>query len=66
MWDMFKVNNKDNQNDNGVVLVSLLLTLNIFHSFYVSINFKQINGDWVISLISHLYETVLNAFWKSK
>ena len=64
---MFKVNNKDNQNDNnGVVLVSLLLTLNIFHSFYVSINFKQVNGGWVISLISHLYETVLNAFWKSK
>ena len=64
---MFKVNNKDNQNDNnGVVLVSLLLTLNIFHSFYVSINFEQVNGGWVISLISHLYETVLNAFWKSK
>ena len=26
---MFKINNKDN---NGVVLVSLLLTLNIFHT----------------------------------
>ena len=39
VWNMFKVNNKDtkttpHQNDaNGVVLVSLLLTLNIFHTF---------------------------------
>ena len=39
---MFKVNNKDNK-ANGIVLVSLLLTLNIFHIFErVSIvNFEQ-------------------------
>ena len=28
---MFKVNNKDTRTMSGVVLVSLLLTLNIFH-----------------------------------
>ena len=32
---MFKVNNKDPINDaNGFVLVSLLLTLNIFHTLF--------------------------------
>ena len=36
----------------GVVLVSLLLTLNIFHTlFSVSIvNFEQVNAGWVASL----------------
>ena len=33
--NMFKVNNKGNQNDApGVVLVPLLLTLNIFHTLF--------------------------------
>ena len=42
---MFKVNNKDT---NGVVLVSLLSTLSIFHNFSsVSIvNFEQVNAGW--------------------
>ena len=42
---MPKVNNKD----TGVVLVSLLLTLDIFHTFSsVSIiNFEQVNVCWV-------------------
>ena len=45
---MFKADNKDT---NGVVLVSLLLTLNIFHTFSsVSIvNFEQVNTGWVNS-----------------
>ena len=35
LWIMFKVNNKKHQNDvNDVVLVFLLLTLNIFHTFF--------------------------------
>ena len=34
VWNMFKVNNEDTKNNAiGVVLVSLLLTLNIFHTF---------------------------------
>ena len=34
MWNMFKVNKQKHQNDiNDVVLVFLLLTLNIFHTF---------------------------------
>ena len=43
---MFKVNNKD----NGVVLVSLLLTLNIFHtcSSVSIVNFEQVNAGWGI------------------
>ena len=33
---------------NGVVLVSLLLTLNIFHTFSVSIvNGEHVIADWV-------------------
>ena len=46
---MFKVNNKDTRTTPiVVVLVSLLLTLNIFHTlFYVSIvNFEQVNADY--------------------
>ena len=34
---MFKVNNKDTRTTPGVVLVSLLLTLDIFHTLCVSI-----------------------------
>ena len=41
---MFKVNNKD---INGVVLMSLLLTFNIFHMFSVFIvNFEQVDAGW--------------------
>ena len=44
---MFKVNNKD---ANGVVFVSLLLTLNIFHTYLCSsvsiVNFEQVNAGW--------------------
>ena len=42
---MFKVNNKDT---NGVVLVSLLLTLNIFQpcSSVSIVNFELVNADW--------------------
>ena len=35
VWNLFKVNNKKNQNHiNNVVRVSLLLTLNKFHTFF--------------------------------
>ena len=44
---MFKVNNKD---ANGVVFVSLLLTLKIFHTYLYSsvsiVNFEQVNAGW--------------------
>ena len=45
MWNVFEINNKDTKNDLiEVVLLSLLLTLNIFHTFSsVSIvHFEQI------------------------
>ena len=43
---MFKVNNKDTI---GIVLVSLLLTLKIFHnlSSISIVSFEQVNADWV-------------------
>ena len=46
---MFKLNNKGTRTTPGVVLVSLLLTLNIFHIFSsVSIaNFEHVNVDWL-------------------
>ena len=31
---MFKVNNKDTETTTGVVLLSVLLILNIFHAFF--------------------------------
>ena len=45
--DMFKINIKDSRTTPGVVLVSLMLTLNIFHTFSsVSIvNFELVNAD---------------------
>ena len=52
---MFKVNNKKHQNDViGVVLVSLLLTLNIFHAFFLQcfiVDFEQVNACWEINFI---------------
>ena len=33
VWNMFKVNNKATKTTPGIVLVTLLLTLNIFHTF---------------------------------
>ena len=44
---MFKNNNKKTQNDaNDVVLVFLLLTLNIFHTFFSAsiVDFDQVNA----------------------
>ena len=51
---MFKVNNKDTRATPDVVLVSLLLTLNIFHTFsnVSTVNFEHVNADWV-----HLSQT---------
>ena len=52
IWNLFKVNNKDNPCDvNDVVLVSSLLTLNRFHTlFQVSINvetrYQYMNDTW--------------------
>ena len=46
---MLKVNNKNTRNDAiSVVLVSLLLTLNIFHtlSSVFIVNFEKVNADW--------------------
>ena len=46
---MFKVNNKNTRTTLDVILVFLLLTLNIFHTFFnVSIvNFELVNVNWV-------------------
>ena len=48
---MFKVSNKGYQIDaNGVVLVSLLLTLTTFHTFFYSlsiVNFEHVIASWV-------------------
>ena len=45
---MFKVNNKDSRKTPGVFLVSLLLTLNIFHTLCVStVKFEQVIRGWV-------------------
>ena len=49
---MFKINNKYTYD---VVLVFLLVTLNIFHSFFsVSIvDFEEVNISWVSSVKDH-------------
>ena len=48
---MFRINNKDTRTTQGVVLVSLFLTLNIFLTLCSSVsvvNFEQVNADWEI------------------
>ena len=47
---MFKVNNKDTR----CLLVSLLLTLNIFHTLFSIVNFEQVNADWEGSINYYL------------
>ena len=39
---MFKVNNKDTRTTPGIVLLSLLLTLNVS-----IVNFEHENADWI-------------------
>ena len=43
--NMFKFNNKDTKTTSDVVLVSLLLTLNMFYTFSSAsvVDFKQVN-----------------------
>ena len=70
---MFKVNNKDTKNDAiGVVLLSLLLTLNIFLTPCSSgsiVNFEQVNADWVapirklLQTFSHTHPCYVYQFW---
>ena len=54
---MFKVNNKDTRTTPGVVLVSLLLTLNIFHTLFSAfiVNFEQVIAGWVYLMHLHSY-----------
>ena len=63
---MFEVNNKDTRTTLSVVLVSLLLTLNIFHTLSsVSIvNFEQVNAGWgvVKSRVTSEDKTKFNNF----
>ena len=50
---MFKVNNKNNEVVNEVVLLFLLLTLNIFHNFFGSVSiadYETVNSSWILSL----------------
>ena len=45
----YKKNRVNHENDvNGVVLVFLLLTLNIFHTFFsvFVVDFEQVNVNW--------------------
>ena len=51
LWNMFKVNNKDTRTTPGIILVSLLLTLNIFSpcSSVSIVNFKHVTAGWVFS-----------------
>ena len=53
---MFKVNNKD---ATGVVLVSLLLTSNIFHIFFSAsiVNFEQVNANWDVVMSNECVKT---------
>ena len=46
---MFKVNNKATRTTQGIVLVSLLLILNIFHTLFqcIFVTFEQVNAGWV-------------------
>ena len=51
---MFKVNDKNTRNDViAVVLMFLMLTLNIFHTFSsVSVvDFEQVNVIWVYAIV---------------
>ena len=52
---MFKVNIKDTRKTSNVaLLVSLLLTLNIFHTFLYSVSFiefKQLSADWQLRYV---------------
>ena len=47
---MFKVNIKNIRTTSDVVLVFLMLTLNIFHTFFsVSlVDFEEVNVSWLI------------------
>ena len=55
MWNMFKVNIKDTRKmSNVALLVSLLLTLNIFHNFLYSVSFvefEQLSADWQLRYV---------------
>ena len=75
IWNLFKVNNKDNPCDvNDVVLVSSLLTLNRFHTlFQVSINvetrYQYMNDIWEPQRFFFFLHTPLHipdqlAIWK--
>ena len=52
---MFKVNIKDTRKmSNVALLVSLLLTLNIFHNFLYSVSFvefEQLSADWQLRYV---------------
>ena len=52
---MFKVNIKDTRKmSNVALLVSLLLTLNIFHTFLYSVSFiefEQLSADWQLRYV---------------
>ena len=63
---MFKVNNKDTRTTpNDVVLVSLLLNFNIFHTFYsVSIvDFQQVNISYVVLAKVSLLEIAVKLYF---
>ena len=69
---MFKVNNKDSKTakrHHCVVLMSLLLTLNIFHTLSsVSIvNFEQVNAGWdMLSLSNGCLFFSISEFYSEK
>ena len=46
---MFKGNDKNSRMTTDIILIFLLLTLDIFHTFTVSfVDFEQVNASWAL------------------
>ena len=61
--EIFKINNKDTRTTPGVALVSLLLTLNIFHTLFQCfiVNFEKVNADRALQNIGFKFlATIIN------
>ena len=67
VWNMFKVNNKVNNDAIGVILVSLLSTLNMFHTFtnkrpLANLPVRSFNHIYVIHFI-FVFKSILNQYF---
>ena len=66
MWKMFKVNSNINNNVIDVVLVSLFLTLNIFHIFFKCYHCWRWTGIWLLDNHVHLVKKLNSRFRPTK